>query len=345
MPGPLFNKELVNAPLELLYTRRKLFEKIMQNLARRKIQNSMQATGDRMAATPEQFGKNLAKNMGQLGGQMGKQAALPEGLFAGLGGAMTGGATGLGVGALYGLLSGALQARKGKRLRGALGGALRGAGGGGLIGAGIGGGLGLGSGLMMPNVFTSNPLQQAATSMSIAANPISHAAKMTLGATAGGIGGGYLGNKARKKLIGDKAESEEEEENEGLETEDKTEISPALKAAGLVPSFQQAAREGLAGMRGRFKILENMRGVGDRLLSGDLYPMPSVSKHINIVNRGTGHAADIGAKLERMLKHMRVPADKIKETVGGAPLTRSGVPPRQMPPEQLRDLYLDAFGR
>jgi hypothetical protein len=272
-----------------------------------------------------------------------KRASLPEGVFAGMGGAMSGGTAGLGVGALYGLLSGALQARKGKKLRGAAMGALRGAGGGGLIGAGIGGGLGLGTGLMMPNVLTANPITQAANAVSIASNPISHAAKMTLGAAAGGIGGGYLGNKARKSLIGDKPESEDEDE--GLETEDKTEMDPALKAAGLVPSFQQAAREGLAGMRGRFKILENMRGVRDRLLSGDLYPMPPLDKHLNIVNRGSNHAADIGAKLERMMKQMRVPTDKIKDTVGNAALARSGIPPMKMPPEQLRDLRIEALGR
>lgn len=343
MPSPLFGKELVNVPVDLLYTRRKLLEKILANAARRRVQQTIQATGERMAATPEQFGKNLAQNIGQMGKSLGKKASLTEGLVASIPGAMTGGATGLGVGALYGLLSGALQARKGKRLRGAAMGLLRGAGGGGLIGAGIGGGLGLGTGLMMPNVLTNDPALQAANAVSIARQPISHAAKMTLGAIGGGIGGGYLGNKARKKLIGD--QPEEEDDDEGLESEDKTEVSPALKAAGLVPSFQQAAREGLAGMRGRFKILENMRGVGDRLLSGDLYPMPPLSKHINVVNRGTGHAADIGAKLERMLKHMRVPADTIKDTVGGAAVARSGIPPLKMPPEQLRDLVLGATGR
>jgi len=52
---------------ELALTRRKLFEKIMQHVATRKIQNHIQATGDRMSVTPVQFGA-------QLGKQVGKQA-------------------------------------------------------------------------------------------------------------------------------------------------------------------------------------------------------------------------------------------------------------------------------
>lgn len=94
----------------------------------------------------------------------------------------------------------------------------------------------------------------------------------------------------------------------------------ATPVSKLIPTFQQAAREGLSGMRNRFKILENMFGVRERLLSGDLYPMPPLDKHINVVNRGSTHAADVGRVLQRMLKHMRVPADKIQETVGGAPI-------------------------
>lgn len=97
-------------------------------------------------------------------------------------------------------------------------------------------------------------------------------------------------------------------------------IKMAAPTSSLIPTFQQAAREGLAGMRNRFKILENMRGVSDRLLSGDLYPMPPVDKHINVVNRGSVHAGDVGRVLQRMLKQMRVPADKVQETVGQAPI-------------------------
>lgn len=73
---------LPSKAVEMLLTRRKLFEKIMQHVATRKIQNHVQATGARMAATPEQFGM-------QIGKQMGKQAILGPGLLgAGLG-AMT----------------------------------------------------------------------------------------------------------------------------------------------------------------------------------------------------------------------------------------------------------------
>lgn len=66
---------------ELALSRRKLFEKIVQHVASRKIQNHIQATGDRMNVTPQQFGM-------QVGKQMGKQALmmLPTmGIGAGLG--------------------------------------------------------------------------------------------------------------------------------------------------------------------------------------------------------------------------------------------------------------------
>lgn len=57
---------------ELVLTRRKLFEKIMQNVATRKIQNSIQATGDRMSVTPQQFGM-------QVGQQVKKSSFAPGG--------------------------------------------------------------------------------------------------------------------------------------------------------------------------------------------------------------------------------------------------------------------------
>ena len=272
-----------------------------------------------------------------------KTASIPEGLVAAIPGAVSGGTAGLGVGALYGLLSGALQARKGKKLRGAAMGALRGAGGGGLIGAGIGGGLGLGTGLMMPNVLTTDPVTQAETAVSIARRPIGHAAKMMLGATVGGIGGGMLGNKARKGLIGDKAE-DAEDEDEGLETEDKTQADPALKAAGLVPSFQQAAREGLEGMRGRFKILGNMQGVAKRLLEPE-YRMPTLDQQLNIVNRGKNHSADIAAQLHRMMKQMRVPQAQIDDVAGNTARAVSGVAPMKFHPQQLQDFARETSGR
>jgi hypothetical protein len=57
---------------EMLLSRRKLFEAIAANVAKRKIQNSIQATGDRMSVTPQQFGMQL--------GQQAKQANLGNAL-------------------------------------------------------------------------------------------------------------------------------------------------------------------------------------------------------------------------------------------------------------------------
>lgn len=111
---------------ELMLTRRKLFEKIMQNVATRKIQNSIQATGDRMSVTPQQFGMQVGKTMG-------KQAFLGPGLLgAGIGaatspaghrmeGASRGAlkATGTSLGAVAGVPAGVLAALmllKGKKL-------------------------------------------------------------------------------------------------------------------------------------------------------------------------------------------------------------------------------------
>lgn len=110
---------------DLLLTRRKLFEKIMQNVAARKIQNHITATGDRMSVTPQQFGMQVGKTMG-------KQAFLGPGLLgAGIGaatspaghrmeGASRGAvkATGTGLGAVAGIPAGILAAAmmlKGKR--------------------------------------------------------------------------------------------------------------------------------------------------------------------------------------------------------------------------------------
>ena len=72
----------VSKTVEMMLTRRKLFEKIMQHVASRKIQNHVQATGDRMAATPQQFGMQIGKTMG-------KQAFLGPGLLGAGMGAMT----------------------------------------------------------------------------------------------------------------------------------------------------------------------------------------------------------------------------------------------------------------
>jgi len=100
---------------ELALSRRKLFEKIMQHVATRKIQNSMQATGDRMTITPQQFGMQLGKQSALILPSMGVGAGLgavtaPSGhRMEGAGrGAAKG--TGTGLGAMIGAPVGALGA-------------------------------------------------------------------------------------------------------------------------------------------------------------------------------------------------------------------------------------------
>jgi hypothetical protein len=100
---------------ELALSRRKLFEKIMQHVATRKIQNSMQATGDRMTITPQQFGMQLGKQSALVLPSMGVGAGLgavtaPSGhRMEGAGrGAAKG--TGTGLGAMIGAPVGALGA-------------------------------------------------------------------------------------------------------------------------------------------------------------------------------------------------------------------------------------------
>lgn len=159
-----------------------------------------------------------------------KHASLPEGIVSGLAGASTGGVLGVGAGGLYGLLSGALGSRKNRRIRDTLVGALRGAAGGGLLGAGAGGGLGLGAGLMLPNVLTVNPAQQAANAINMSLNPLGVAAGVTGGGLLGAAGGTYAANKARKNLLGDdKKEDADNEEDESAEEE------PHAKAAANSP--------------------------------------------------------------------------------------------------------------
>ena len=69
MPLPMISPSKLP---EMLLSRRKLFEAIAANVAKRKIQNSIQATGDRMSVTPQQFGMQL--------GQQAKQANLGNAL-------------------------------------------------------------------------------------------------------------------------------------------------------------------------------------------------------------------------------------------------------------------------
>lgn len=126
---PSLLRSLAQLSPELALSRRKLIEKIFAHVTARKIQNAVEATGDRMTMTPQQFGM-------QVGKQMGKQAfiTLPAtALGAGLGaatspehhraegayrGAVKG--TGTAVGSLMGMPLGLLAAAmlmKGKNLR------------------------------------------------------------------------------------------------------------------------------------------------------------------------------------------------------------------------------------
>ena len=62
MPLPMISPSKLP---EMLLSRRKLFEAIAANVAKRKIQNSIQATGDRMSVTPQQFGMQLGQQVKQ----------------------------------------------------------------------------------------------------------------------------------------------------------------------------------------------------------------------------------------------------------------------------------------
>ena len=161
-----------------------------------------------------------------------KQASLTEGIVGGIPNGVAGAGVGLGAGGLYGLLSGAYEAKKGKKLKGALGGLLRGAGGGALVGGGIGAGAGFGSGLMMPNVLTSNPIMQAIHASNLAMDPVGNLAKMTAGGIAGGYIGGRLGNHARKELMNSQpTDNKKDDADEGEDTNDDEQIKS--KAAAL----------------------------------------------------------------------------------------------------------------
>jgi hypothetical protein len=186
-------------------------------------------TGGAAAGTIGAIGLAARNNSAQP-----KQASLTEGLIAGVPMGLAGAGAGLGAGGLYGLLSGAYEAKKGKKLKGALGGLLRGAGGGALVGGGIGAGAGFGGGLMMPNVLTSNPIMQAVHATNLAVNPIGHAAKMTAGGIAGGVIGGSLANSQRKKMQDSKpTDNKKEDADEGEEdTNDGEQLKS--KAAALV---------------------------------------------------------------------------------------------------------------
>jgi hypothetical protein len=52
---------------QLFYSRRKLFEKILAHVAKRKLENHVQATGDRMSMTPQQFGMRVGEQVKKAG--------------------------------------------------------------------------------------------------------------------------------------------------------------------------------------------------------------------------------------------------------------------------------------
>jgi hypothetical protein len=172
----LFNpaKELANVPVELLYSRRKLFEKIVSNIARRKIQNHVQATGDRMAVTPQQFGMKVEQ-------QMRKQSAffLPA---AGVGGAL-----------------GAVTSPAGHRVEGAGRGAVKG------TAAAGGAALGLPIGTLLALMATRGKFKPRPTrGMGPSPQAIKHLMTSlvyggTPGAAAGGVGGFMAANSALGK--------------------------------------------------------------------------------------------------------------------------------------------------
>lgn len=60
---PLLMKIPPDKLKEMMLSRRRLFEMIAANTMKRKLQNSIQATGDRMAATPQQFGMQIGNQV------------------------------------------------------------------------------------------------------------------------------------------------------------------------------------------------------------------------------------------------------------------------------------------
>lgn len=164
-----------------------------------------------------------------------KQADATSALLGGLGGGVAGVLPGAGAGGLYGLLSGAYQAEKGKKLRGAMSGLGRGIVGGGLIGGGIGAGAGAGAGLMLPNGAAQamvNPILAPIATAKMTMDPIGTASRAALGFVGGGAAGGYLGNKARKSMLGEPKQDEEKSEEKSEKKDNKSEEREERKAAG-----------------------------------------------------------------------------------------------------------------
>jgi hypothetical protein len=130
MPAPLHTL----VPPELFTARRELLKKIYDHVTKNKLQTTIHATGDRMSATPQQFGMQIGKTMN-------KQAILGE----------TGALLGAGLGAASGPEGHVLQNTGRGMVRGIgteLGGTLGGLGGG-IAGAGLGGATGAGLGALL----------------------------------------------------------------------------------------------------------------------------------------------------------------------------------------------------
>lgn len=211
--GSLFstNKELVNVPVQLLYSRRKLFEKILANVAKRKLENHVQATGDRMSMTPQQFGMNIA--------QQTKKSFMVGGAVGALGGLATSKKNERGLGAGRGALIGG-----GTELGMYPGAALGGLGGmalGGLISA-----LARRNGAQTSDVLTGG----------------------ALGAGAGALGGGYLGNIASRALLDDSSHSKQKEKKE--KDADEKDAAFAGKITQGVPGLVGKGLLGLTGLAG-----------------------------------------------------------------------------------------------
>jgi len=165
-----------------------------------------------------------------------KKADALSAMAGGIGGGVAGALPGAGAGGLYGLLSGAYQAEKGKKLQGALRGAGRGIVGGGLIGGGIGAGAGAGAGLMLPNGAAQalvNPILAPVAAGKMMLDPVGTAARSALGFVGGAGVGGYLGNKARKSMLGEPKKDEEKSEEKSEKKDNKSEEREERKAAGV----------------------------------------------------------------------------------------------------------------
>lgn len=206
---------------ELALSRRKLFEKIMQHVATRKIQNSIQATGDRMSVTPQQFGM-------QIGQQVKKSSFAPGGGLGG--GALSESALGAPSWEKKEAAAGVKQASVLSVLGGLAGGGL-----GGLAGGGAGGIIGaLGGGALGGSPGAGLGLLAGG------------AAGLGAGAHMGGNIGADIGRSFSKKKD-DKPKSEEKEEKTEEKSEDSGEEEIKKSAAAVLAQLQKNAGKPIVG--------------------------------------------------------------------------------------------------